>query len=135
MAAECEVEGVFTWFQNEMGVDKAVPGKLWDGNTWHRPVMDKAKAFTVESPWFGFIAGAHIPETYKATLHDAFGLRERFTVSFAEPVADVVDAAVSAADAAAFSFSLSSTREAASLATLAAFASFTLPFFSFLSVA
>lgn len=85
LAAECEVEGVFTWFQNEMGVDKAVPGKLWDGNAWHRPVMDKSRAFSVEAPWFGFIAGAHIPEIFKATLSDAFGLRERLTVSFAEP--------------------------------------------------
>lgn len=86
LAAECEVEGVFSWFQNEMGVDKAVPGKLWDGNVWHRPVMDKSRAFTVESPWFGFIAGAHIPEVFKATLNDAFGLRERLTVSFEEPI-------------------------------------------------
>ncbi|CAK0832518.1 unnamed protein product [Prorocentrum cordatum] len=85
LAAECEVEGVFSWFQNEMGVDKAVPGKLWDGNAWHRPVMDKARAFSVDAPWFGFIAGAHIPETFKATINDAFGLRERLTASFAEP--------------------------------------------------
>ena len=35
-----EVEGVFTWFQNEMGVDKAVPGKLWDGNVLTREIMD-----------------------------------------------------------------------------------------------
>eukprot|EP00959_Pyramimonas_sp_CCMP1952_P401446 8411673-Pyramimonas_sp.AAC.1 len=43
-----------------MGVDKAVPGKLWDGPIWHWPVMDKAKAFTVESPWFWLrCRGAH----------------------------------------------------------------------------
>ena len=47
--------------------------------------IEKSRAKTVESPWFGFITGAHIPETFKATLNDAFGLRERFTVSFAEP--------------------------------------------------
>ena len=86
LAAECEVDGVFTWFQNEMGVDKAVPGKLWDGNVWHRPVMDKSRAFTVERPLFGFIAGAHIPEIFKATINDYFGLRERLTASFEEPM-------------------------------------------------
>ncbi|CAK0824195.1 unnamed protein product, partial [Prorocentrum cordatum] len=85
LAAECEVEGVFSWFQNEMGVDKVVPGRLWDGNAWHRPVMDKARAFSVDAPWFGFVAGAHIPETFKATINDAFGLRERLAASFAEP--------------------------------------------------
>ena len=86
LAAECEVDGVFTWFQNEMGVDKAVPGKLWDGIVWHRPVMEKSSAFTVERPWFGILAGAHIPEVFKATFSDAFGLRERLTVSFEEPI-------------------------------------------------
>ena len=85
LSAECEIEGVLSWFSNEMGVDKGAPGKLWDGEVWHRPAMDKSRAFSVLSPWFGIIAGGHVPEMFKATQADSFGLRERLTVSFAEP--------------------------------------------------
>ena len=76
LAAECEVGGVLPWLNNKMGVDKAVPGKLWDGNAWHRPAMGKARVLPIDWPWFGFIAGGHVPRIFKATLNDVFGLRE-----------------------------------------------------------
>ena len=34
-----------------------LPAKLWDGSTWHRPGMDKTRAFTVPNPWFGCFSG------------------------------------------------------------------------------
>jgi hypothetical protein len=49
-------------------MDNGVAGKLWDGATWSRPVMDKSRAFDVETPWYGILAGGHIPEVFKATL-------------------------------------------------------------------
>ena len=57
-----------TCAEAEAHVDKGVPAKLWDNTTWHRPVLDKARAFTVLSPWFGILAGGHIPEMFDATL-------------------------------------------------------------------
>ena len=66
-------------------MDKAAAGKLWDGITWHRPVMDKTRAFTINKPWYGILAGAHIPELFHATLQGHFGLRERLTACFELP--------------------------------------------------
>ena len=47
-------------------MDSAVAGKLWDGATWHRPVMDKSRAFTVKEPWFGIFSAGHVPDLFKA---------------------------------------------------------------------
>lgn len=86
LSAECEIEGVLNWFSNEASVDKGAPAKLWDSVAWHRPVMDKSRAFSVDRPWYAICAGAHVPELFKATLNDTFGLRERLTACFAEPL-------------------------------------------------
>ena len=48
-------------------MDKGAPAKLWDNVAWHRPVMDKARAFTVQEPWYGMLAGGHVPEIFEAT--------------------------------------------------------------------
>ena len=85
LAVECEVEGVLHWFRNESSVDRGAPGKLWDGADWTRPVLDKSKAFTCTSPWFGIFSGGHVPELYQATQTDHFGLRKRLTCTFAIP--------------------------------------------------
>jgi hypothetical protein len=47
--------------------------------------MDKTKAFSLSRPWYGILSGGHVPEMFKATVSDAFGLRERVTCCFAEP--------------------------------------------------
>ena len=57
IAAECEIEQILCWFSCDSGIDKGVPGKLWDGDVWHRPVMDKSKAYSVMKPFFGFLCG------------------------------------------------------------------------------
>ena len=85
LSVECEVDSILRWFGEEAGVDAGVPGKLWDGVEWNRPVMDKNRAFSVASPWFGILCAGHVPEVFKAMRADTFGLRERLTVSFAEP--------------------------------------------------
>lgn len=51
-------------------MDKGAPAKLWDGVPWHRPVMDKARAFTIQQPWYGVLAGGHVPELYESTVQD-----------------------------------------------------------------
>jgi hypothetical protein len=85
LSVEPEVDQILTWFQMDSSTDKGAPGKLWDNATWHRPVMDRSKAFTVENPWYGFIAGGHVEELAKATAHDSFGLRQRILTSFGSP--------------------------------------------------
>lgn len=85
LSAEPELDQVLSWFTAEASIDKGAPAKLWDGVTWHRPVMDKSRAFSVPSPWYGFICGGHIPELFNATLQDTFGLRRRLTVCFGHP--------------------------------------------------
>ena len=47
--------------------------------------MDKSRAFCVATPWYGFLAGAHIPELLAATSNDTFGLRQRLTICFGRP--------------------------------------------------
>ena len=54
--------------QAESYVDKEACAKLWDSVCWHRPVMDKARAFTVQQPWYSILAGAHVPEVFDATV-------------------------------------------------------------------
>lgn len=66
------------FFQAEAYVDKGAPAKLWDGVTWHRPVMDKTKAFTVHSPGYGIVAGGHVPEIFDATLQDCLTCDSNF---------------------------------------------------------
>ena len=85
LSAEPEVDQILSWFSAEGGIDSGVVAKLWDGLTWHRPVMEKRRAFEVEDPWWGFIAGGYVPELHKATLNDHFGLRQRITVCYGEP--------------------------------------------------
>ena len=85
LSAEPEIDQILGWFTAEAAIDKGAPAKLWDGVTWHRPVMDKSRAFTVPSPWYGFIAGARIPELFRATTTDTFGLRQRVMASFGAP--------------------------------------------------
>lgn len=80
----------------ETCVDKGAAGKLWDGSPWHRPVMDKSRAFSIERPWYSILAAGHVPEMVQATLRDAFGLRGRLTVCVPQPrfqrLSDVLDA-------------------------------------------
>ena len=73
------------WTQAESTVDKGAPGKLWDGSPWHRPVMDKTRAFTIPRPWYSILAAGHIPKTFAATSKDVFGLRQRLTVCVPTP--------------------------------------------------
>eukprot|EP00973_Karenia_brevis_P041036 5677990-Karenia_brevis.AAC.1 len=47
--------------------------------------MDKCRAFTVPRPWFGIISAGHIPDLFRATQSDVFGLRERLTVVYGAP--------------------------------------------------
>lgn len=85
LSVEPEIEQVLSWFTAESSIDRAAPAKLWDGSDWHRPVMDKTRAFTVHKPWFGCCSGGHIPEMHKATLQDVFGLRQRVTAVYGAP--------------------------------------------------
>ena len=74
LSVEPEVEQILAWFTAESAIDKGVPAKLWDGVTWHRPVMEKTRAFSVTTPWYGFLVGAHVPEMFRALTSDSFGL-------------------------------------------------------------
>lgn len=64
----------------ESCVDAGAAGKLWDGSPWHRPVIEKTRAFTIERSWYSIFAAGHVPEVFHATQRDAFGLRGRLTV-------------------------------------------------------
>ena len=87
VSLEPEIEVCLGWLSQEGGVDTAVAGKLWDGTTWHRPVMNGSKAFTVEDTFFSMCNAGHIPEIYESLMDgDAFGLRQRLTVMFAKPM-------------------------------------------------
>eukprot|EP00959_Pyramimonas_sp_CCMP1952_P203650 4258412-Pyramimonas_sp.AAC.1 len=79
LSAEPEVDQILSWFSAEGGIDGGVVAKLWDGLTWHRPVMEKRRAFEVKDPWWGLIAGGHVPELHKAIVNDHFGFRQRVT--------------------------------------------------------
>ena len=85
MSCEPELDQTLTWFSADSSIDKDVPAKLWDSVTWHRPVMDRTQAFTVPSPWYGFVPGGHIPELFHATQQDTFSLRQRLTACFGHP--------------------------------------------------
>jgi hypothetical protein len=85
LVAEPELDNVVQWFTSEASVDSGAPAKLWDGRAWHRSVLDKMRAFTILFPWLSIISAGHVPEVFKATLKDAFGLRQRLTVSFPRP--------------------------------------------------
>ena len=85
LSVEPELEQVLSWFTADSTMDRAAPSKLWDGVTWHRPVMDKSRAFTVEDPWYGFLCGGHVIDLYKAMQADSFGLRQRVTACFGPP--------------------------------------------------
>jgi hypothetical protein len=85
LSVEPEIEQVLSWFTAESSIDRAAPAKLWDSSTWHRPVMDKTRAFTVQRPWFGCCSGGYIPEMHRATAQDAFGLRQRVTAVYGPP--------------------------------------------------
>ena len=85
LSVEPEIEQVLSWFTAESSIDRAAPAKLWDGSDWHRPVMDKTRAFTVHRPWFGCCSGGHIPEMHRATVQDVFGLRQRVTAVYGAP--------------------------------------------------
>ena len=84
-SVEPEIEQVLMWFTAESSIDRGATAKLWDSVTWHRPVMEKRRAFTVPNPWYGFLCGGHIPELYRACFNDVFGIRQRVTASFGEP--------------------------------------------------
>lgn len=88
LVVEPEVDHVIQWFTNEVSVDSSAPGKLWDGRAWHRAVLDKARAFTILNPWLSILCAGHVPEVFKATVKDAFGLRQRLTVCFPFPTFD-----------------------------------------------
>jgi hypothetical protein len=85
LSVEPELSQVLSWFSADSTIDGAAPAKLWDGVTWHRPVMDKTRAFTVCEPWWGFLCGAHVMDLYRATLADHFGLRQRVTACYGPP--------------------------------------------------
>ena len=59
-------------------------------------MINITRAFSVASPFFGFLAGGHIAELAAALRDDAFGLRERLTVVYGEPywqkLADIQEA-------------------------------------------
>ena len=76
---------VVQWFQSESSVDSSAPAKLWDGRAWHRPVLDKSRAFDILKPWMSILCAGHVPEVFHATLKDAFGLRQRLTIAFPRP--------------------------------------------------
>lgn len=109
ISVEPEVEQVFHWFaagslvqslrgmsvcmgvygpasspvhslQAENCVDKGAAGKLWDSSPWHRPVMEKTRAFTIERAWYSILAAGHVPEVFDATRKDTFSLSHRFAV-------------------------------------------------------
>eukprot|EP00974_Lingulodinium_polyedra_P132132 11220530-Lingulodinium_polyedra.AAC.1 len=48
--------------------------------------MEKTRAFDVSQPWYGCFIGGHIPEVSKAMCNDTWGLRQRLTVLFGEPL-------------------------------------------------
>lgn len=85
LTVEPELEQLLSWFTAESSIDKGAPAKLWDNATWHRPVMEKSRAFSVYSPWFGSCCAGHVPELFRATKDDVFGLRDRCTISYGEP--------------------------------------------------
>ena len=64
LSVEPEIDQVLAWFTVDSSIDRGAPAKLWDGSTWHRPVMDKTRAFTVPHPWFGCFSAGHIPEMH-----------------------------------------------------------------------
>ena len=86
VAVEPELDGILAWLAQESVVDSAVPGKLWDNITWDRPVMSNARNFEIKDPFFAFLAGGHLPELLKKLQHDTFGLRQRLTVAYVEPL-------------------------------------------------
>ena len=86
LCVEPEVDQLLAWFTAEASIDRAAPAKLWDGATWLRPVMDKSRAFEVVNPWFGVLCGGHVPEVFRATQRDTFGLRQRVTAVFGHPL-------------------------------------------------
>ena len=89
LSIEPEIDVFLSWIQQETTVDAAVAGKLWDGVTWHRPVMNGSNAFTVPDCFFSMCNAGHVPDLYDQLLHgDAFGLRQRLTVLFAWPTFD-----------------------------------------------
>ena len=75
-ALQCELalEQVLRWFILESGVGIGATAKLWDPSTWHRPVMEKRRAFTVVNPWCGFICRGHFTDIIRATSNDVFRL-------------------------------------------------------------
>ena len=87
LVAEPEIGSLLQWFSGtDSGIDSSAVAKIWDGVTWDRPVMDKHRAFSVRDPWLGFITGAHIGDTFKATVRDVFGFRQRVTALYGEPL-------------------------------------------------
>lgn len=60
--------------------------------------MDKSKAYSVMKPFFGFLCGAHVPDMFKATSHDTFGLRDRVTGIFTRPTFATIDEIRAACD-------------------------------------
>ena len=85
LSAEPELDQILGWFTAEASIDKGAPAKLWDGRTWHRSVLEKSRAFSIPCPWLSLLCAGHIPEVFKATVKDAFGLRQRLTVAFDRP--------------------------------------------------
>jgi hypothetical protein len=85
LVIEPELDNVTQWSTNETSVDSGAPAKLWDGRIWSRGVLEKTRAFTIPSPWLSILAAGHIPEVFKAMLHDKLGLRDRLTVAFPMP--------------------------------------------------
>ena len=49
LSVEPEIDQVLAWFTVDSSIDRGAPAKLWDGSTWHRPVMEKTRAFTIPS--------------------------------------------------------------------------------------
>ena len=87
LLAEPEIGSLLQWFGGgDSYIDSSAVAKVWDGVSWDRPVMDKHRAFTVENPWLGFITGGHVAETFKATVKDVFGFRQRVTALYGEPL-------------------------------------------------
>ena len=62
LSREPELEQVVTWFTAESTIDRGAPATLWDCETWHRPVMEKAMVFVVPNPWYGFLYVGHGPQ-------------------------------------------------------------------------
>ena len=48
LAIEPEIGGLLAWFTADTAVDRSVPGKLWDGAPWDRPVLSSGtREFTL----------------------------------------------------------------------------------------